>query len=195
MDHVWEYYNTLPTLSEENEKFSNRVQTFSALTNLLKTYDNQFGVCLVHAHCTLAEGEIMLAQGDVSQPVNVSNAGAYYAERWLPSGKPYEFTVHSTQTPPPKLIENFQVLTGNIGVLGLYYLWPQNAVEEETIQLEWTEGRKNKVRQLKKKDWEQGALEAAWALGRGEPVTIACILFCSTATTDSGGYHLSESVR
>ena len=189
MEQVWRYYNTLPTLLEAKDRFNNREQVFDSLAGLLSKYNNMYGVCLVHAHCTLSAGEIMLEENDVCQPVWASDATACQPERWLPSGEPYEFTTRSTQAPPDELVDEFRGLTDEIGVLGLYYAGVE---QTEEIKLEWTEGRKNVVRTIKDEDWELEPVETAWKLGKGDRVMVLCILLCARATTESGGYHLSE---
>ena len=189
LEQVWTCYNTLPTLLDATSRFANRDRVFSSLAKLLSQHGNIFGVCLVHAHCTLSESEIMLEEDDISQPVSVSHLKNYYPKCWLPSGEPYEFTTFPTQAPPDALVEEFRAVTEAIEVLGLYY----TGVEEtDEIKLEWTEGRMNKVRKMKEEDWYEGPVETAWNLGKGDPVTMACRLLCATATTDQGGYHLSE---
>ncbi|KAF1844443.1 uncharacterized protein K460DRAFT_379386 [Cucurbitaria berberidis CBS 394.84] len=187
MEHFWKSYNAFPTLLEANNRFTNRKQVFFDLTKLLSRYGNAFGVCLVHTHCGLLEGEIMLEKDDISQPVSVSEAGRYYAERWLPSGVPYEFTSRPTETPPEALFNEFKAMTQDAGVLGLYHVG-----REAVTRVEWTEGRKNMVRDIKDEDWHLSPVETAWNLGRGDPVTMVCVLLCATATTESGGYYLSK---
>ncbi|KAF1963922.1 hypothetical protein BU23DRAFT_635940 [Bimuria novae-zelandiae CBS 107.79] len=66
MEHLWRSYNSLPTLLEANDRFKDREQLFSNLARLLSKYGNVFGVCLVHTHCELLKGEIMLEKDDVS---------------------------------------------------------------------------------------------------------------------------------
>ncbi|KAM3067016.1 hypothetical protein ACMFMG_011798 [Clarireedia jacksonii] len=134
----------------------------------------------------------MLAEEDVSQLVQIAAATTCFAERWLPSGKLFEFTTRPTQDPPLKLIEEFQALVGNIGVLGLYYRGLEEAHDGVDARLEWTEGRKNMVKRLIQEDWKKGSVETAWSLSTGDPVTMRCVLFCVTATTDQGGGHLSK---
>ena len=57
-----------------------------ALAMLSARYEYAFGLCLVHAHCKLAEREIMLARGNVSQPEPMEHAPTFYPERWLSTG-------------------------------------------------------------------------------------------------------------
>lgn len=118
-------YNSLPTLGEADEQFVNRHVMLHALSSLLAQYEYAFGLYLVHAHCKLAEGEIMLATGNVSQPELTENIPTYYPERWLSTGEPYEFTVRRTEKPPTELIDEFQRIVKDSklqGILGLYHI-------------------------------------------------------------------------
>ena len=61
-------YNTLPTLEEADKRFVERQKMLVTISSLLASYGNKFGLCLVHTHCTLTAGEIMLANGNISGP-------------------------------------------------------------------------------------------------------------------------------
>ena len=177
-------YNDLPTLAKADERFTNRETMFRALAKLLSVYENEFGVCLIHAHCTLSPGEIMLSTGDVSHPIQYEKAGVYYPERWLPNGEPFEFTKELTRAPPSELFEAFQKLTKSNGVLGLYY-----ANGNETPCLEQTFGRSNYKKPLNEVRPADSTIETGWNLGKGQPVTMACVITCDTRSTRAGGYH------
>ncbi|KAI0398652.1 hypothetical protein F4802DRAFT_611455 [Xylaria palmicola] len=189
MNSISRLYNTLPSLEEANEKFVNREQIFDTLSNLLSQYKNSFGICLIHSHCTLDEGEIMLETDGTSQPVLASEAPAYYPGRWLPSGVPFEFTTEPTQAPPPDLINAFSALTQGVGVLGLYCT---DSFRESEPRLEWTESRRNMTRRLTEEDEKASTIETQWNLGRGDPVTMACMLYCTSETTRSGAVHTAQ---
>lgn len=189
LKRVWLYYNTLPSLLEATTRFTGRDQLFHKLAELLSRYGGTFGVCLIHSHCELFEDEIMLEEDDASQPISLSNVSECYAERWLPSGEPFEFTTRPAKSPPDELIKDFWELTRDVGVLGLYYT---SGADEHGVKLEWTEGRTNKTRMISAEDWDQHPVETGWNLGKGETVTMACILLCATATTAQGGHHLRE---
>lgn len=109
-------YNRLPTLGEAEERFTERGPVFTAIGSPLAEYGNVWGACLVHAHCKLAEGEIMLGKESISQPESALELVEYYAERWLSSGEPYEFTTRRTTAPPVALITAFNNITSNVGV-------------------------------------------------------------------------------
>jgi hypothetical protein len=66
-------YNTLPSLYDAEKWFIEREKAFAAVKNILAMYENVFGICLVYAHCTLAEDEIMLSRDNISQPENASS--------------------------------------------------------------------------------------------------------------------------
>jgi hypothetical protein len=183
-------YNKLPTLIEADEKFRDREPFFAAVSVLLSQYNYGFGVCLIHAHCTLADGEIMLARGAISEPVLASEASAYNPERWLPSGEPYEFTVRPTRTPPRELVAAFRELTRGSEVLGLCYI----SDEEQEPQIEWTEGRKNMTRPLTEPDRAAQIVETQWNPGRVDPVVMACVIYCESMTTKNGGKHTGTYV-
>lgn len=123
MAEVAQLYNTLPTLGDADERFVNRDDTFNSVALVLAEYGHVFGLCLTHIHGKLVEGEIMLEKGNISQPEKLENCGAYHPNRWLSSGKPYEFTVNQTQTPPKALFDQFYHLTKKANleeILGLY---------------------------------------------------------------------------
>ena len=189
---VWQCYNALPTLFEANKRFSHRSETFNALNKLLSTYQNSWGVCLVHAHCKLTEGEIMLAGDDnFTQPVKVLDASTCHPSCWLPSGEPFEFTTHATEVSPEKLVNEFQSLTKDVGVLGLFYAKTSKANAKDGALVEWTEGRSNLVRPLEANDLAL-AIETAWILADCGAVPMTCKLYCITETTDRGGSHTGK---
>jgi len=136
-----ELYNSLPSIDEANSKFVNRDHIFSELAPLFAAYGNKFGVCLVHRHCTLEEGELMVATDNVSQPERDVQC---YPERWLATGEPYEFTRTPTQSPPQGLLEEFRkIVHGMLDVLGLFYM--EDRDHSGGVFVERTEGRKNIV--------------------------------------------------
>ena len=180
-------YNTLPSLEEAEKRFVEREKIFATVKSLLATYENAFGLCLVHAHCTLAEDEIMLAMDNISQPENVSSLKECYPERWLSNGVAYEFTTKPTISPPADLIKAFNDCTSHIGVLGLYYVNDQHKGKI----IEYSEGRKNILYQSTVADEARAAnhTETAWNLGKDDPVTMDCVIVCDTRTTRAGGTH------
>lgn len=181
----------LPTLGEAEKRFTEREKMFTAVKALLAEYGNVFGLCLVHAHCTLENDEIMLGRGSVSQPEKSSELETYYPERWLSSGEPYEFTTRPTVAPPGALVEAFGRLTSHVGVLGLYHIDRTN--DKPSKMIEHTEGRKNILMPYTDADRVHAATQAetAWDLSSLDPVTMACakMVLCDTRTTRNSGRH------
>ncbi|KAI1124892.1 hypothetical protein F5Y10DRAFT_284666 [Nemania abortiva] len=188
-------YNALPTLGEADEGFANREPIFHTLAALLSQYNNIFGLCLVHTHCKLDEGEIMLAEGNVSRPVRVADSGLYYPERWLSNGEPYEFAVRVTDAPPKPLADAFDQIVKAAGlqrVLGLYHI---DGGKDTVPMIEWTEGRKNLTRELTHDDRLAEPVQTAWDFGRGDPVTMACAMYCDVRMTRSGKKDVHKETR
>ncbi len=100
-----ELYNGLSSVEDASYRLGNPKEILEKLTPVFEKYGDKFGVCLVHRHCTLDEGEKMVADGDISQPERDIEC---YPERWLASGEPYEFTRKPTESPPLELLEKFK---------------------------------------------------------------------------------------
>ena len=131
-------YNNLLYVDTASKLFSNRDEILGQLGPVLKQYgNNKFGVCLVHRHCMLEEGEMMVSSGNVCQP---ERDGAAYPERWLATGEAYEFNREETTSPSEELLENFRRVVGDSKVLGLFYIRGERL---DGIMLERTEGRRN----------------------------------------------------
>ncbi|CAE6395653.1 unnamed protein product [Rhizoctonia solani] len=164
-------YNSLPSVEDVSNAFKDRDEMFAKLAPLLAAYQLQFGVCLVHAHCALEEGEAMVANGTISRPVR---GGPQYPERWLADGTPYEFNQEPTKEPPAELIRDFELIVGKDRTLGLFY---QNSPPEGQVWLEHTKGRDNIVK-LVNKDELPSHLETGWVPGADAPLTMACTTVC-----------------
>jgi hypothetical protein len=196
MEHVWRHYNALPSLSEANQRFSDRATAFAAVEALFAKHPEGFGLCLIHTHCALTEGEIMLAFGAVSQPVPVSAAPEFYPERWLPSGEPFEFTTKpTTKIPSAAFLEDFRATFGSDSVLGLCVLDDAEPTDgdgdkRQVAQIEWTEGRKNKVREVTEDDMKANPIPTSWTIGDGIVTMTWCNQYCPSKTTESGSGHL-----
>ncbi|CAE6395772.1 unnamed protein product [Rhizoctonia solani] len=172
-----EVYNTLPTIGAANDAFTDREAMFAKLAPLLAAYQFQFGICLVHAHCTIKEGEAMVADGNITRP---TRDGPQYPERWLADGTPYEFTREPTQVPPPELVRDFQAIVGKDTVLGLFHPSRDHdgkVAPDGKVWIEHTEGRKNIV-ELIDKDQMSRHMETAWIPGTDSPVTMVCHWIC-----------------
>lgn len=194
MAEVASLYNQLPTLEDAERRFRDRDQVFSAAKSLLAQYGKLWGLCLIHAHCKLEKGEIMVARGNVSQPEPEDEVPEYYPERWLPSGEAYEFTTRRTITPPTELIHSMHDITSQVGVLGLYYIGEDH--EQPGKVIERTEGRKNILSPYTDEDeaHTESQTETAWDLSSFNPVTMACnkIIICDSRTTRAGAVHKSK---
>ncbi|OCH92252.1 hypothetical protein OBBRIDRAFT_802739 [Obba rivulosa] len=167
-------YNSLSSIEAANAQLNDRDTLLSRLAPLLAQYGHQYGVCLVHAHCTLHDGERMIAKGNVSEP---SRDADCYPERWLITGEPYEFTVEPTQSPPAELFDAIRAIVGDVGVLGLFYAGGLS----DGVSLERTEGRRN-ITELVAGAVDVQApenVETAWLPGQqGNPVKMVCKVFC-----------------
>ncbi|KAF7337032.1 hypothetical protein MVEN_02140000 [Mycena venus] len=186
-----ELYNNLPTLGEADDAFTPKARAIliSEVGELLARYGCLWGLCLVHAHCSLEAGETMVGRGNTSQPENVE-AEDVFPERWLSDGRPYEYNIDKTEPPPAELIVQFKALVGANGLdgtPGLYYVGDK--VPE--LVLESTVGRANVVRAVTEID-EQSSVKTGWAPimgGAGMPVTMACMLYCVPGDGKGGKLH------
>ncbi|KAM3517017.1 hypothetical protein NHJ13051_009370 [Beauveria bassiana] len=188
-------YNTLPTLGHADDQFVNRDSVFEQLAELLAKYDNAFGICLVHSHCKLADGEIMLAKEDISEPVQLALIEQYYPERWLANGTAYEFSTRKTDDPPQDLVDEFYRITHGFGlqnILGFYHI---EGSQDAPAVIEWTEGRKNLTRAMTEEDKSAQPVQTAWNFGRGSPITMACTIVCDTRTTRSGESNVHKGTQ
>lgn len=176
-------YNGLLDIDTAHKLFTNRDEIFGKLGPVLQQYgNNKFGVCIVHRHCQLEEGERMVAKGNVSQP---ESDGPAYPERWLATGEAYEYSREETTSPSEELLENFRQIVGDINVLGLCYVRDE---EVDGVMLERTEGRSN-ITNIIPFDAVQNAITTAWsprlvetrALGQLISTTILCpVVGCSS---------------
>ncbi|KEP47739.1 hypothetical protein V565_145570 [Rhizoctonia solani 123E] len=170
-------YNSLPTIDAANSTFTGREVMFAKLAPLFAAYQFQFGACLVHAHCTIQEGEAMVAQGNVSRPLR---GGPQHPERWLADGTPYEFSQEPTKAPPPGLIRDFQAVVGKGTVIGIFYHsenHDEKAVPDGKCWIEHTEGREN-IMELVDKDKLPRHMETAWVPGTDDPLKMVCLVVC-----------------
>ena len=190
-------YNRLYPVEIANRMFTNRDEILNKLGDVLQKYgNNKFGVCIVHRHCVLEDGEKMVATGNVSQP---EKDGTAYPERWLVTGEAYEFTREKTISPSEELLHNFQKIVGNVQVLGLFYI-PEKEIEG--VMLERTEGRRN-ITTTVPYDTPRKAITTAWhpksvteaAKGSNQslgPRTSTVLYECSACTV-SNGTHMENA--
>ena len=103
-----------------NSAFTDQEAIFEKTSALLASYDYKWGISLVHRHCRLADGEIMLTNGNITEPVYCSQTGLMYPERWLSTGQSYEFTTRKTEKPPAALIDEFRAICWISALLRAY---------------------------------------------------------------------------
>jgi hypothetical protein len=183
-DHdVAHIYNQLPTIEEADRRFADRDAILSQLAPLMRKYDNQFGVCLVHAHCKIEPGEKMVSIGNISEPLRGVEC---YPESWLSNANAYEFSTKPTSIPPPELFGDFQKIIGDVGILGLYYAGGMTG----GMTLEWTEGRRNITKGITRTEAE-GHIQTAWIPGSDPLLMKSCeaAQVCDSTTTRSGTTH------
>jgi hypothetical protein len=171
-------YNSLPWLGEANEKFTNRDQIFSKLARLFAAHGGAFGVCLAHRHCTLEEGEMMVATESVCQPERDTEC---YPASWLANGEPFEFNQKPCPSPPETLFEEFGRIVDGTDVLALFYVQDEQRLGK--VFVERTEGRKNIV-DIVPYDAEH-TIATAWLPGHPNPTVFVCNV-CVTTTDDKG---------
>ncbi|KAJ7589662.1 hypothetical protein C8J56DRAFT_37887 [Mycena floridula] len=141
------FYNSLPSLGEANDAFINRDQVLAELGPILakhsdKTTHGTFGLLLIHRHCQLEEGELMVETRNVTQPERDVDC---HPTSWTAAGQVLEFSREPTESPPQSLFAELQRVTQTYGlerVLGLCYEDIGNAAR---VGVERTEGRKNIV--------------------------------------------------
>jgi hypothetical protein len=124
-------YNDLPLLKPAKERLDpirDALLSSQKLKSLLKEYKHQYGVCLIHRHYEINEGEFVVSDGNETKP-QPEGCGNFYPERWLPDGTPYEFSRQQGKAPPKDLQKRFrEVLRGiaggevNRGPLGLFFV-------------------------------------------------------------------------
>ena len=190
--HIWRDYNILPDVLEANQQFRNQDKLFAAAEAVLAQYPEDFGICLIHGHGILTVGEIMLAQGDVAEPVHVSEIPGFYPERWLTSGEPYEFTTRPTKMPGDALLEAFRVAMGDNTSLGLCSPMREDSDALPTPRIEWAEGRKIKTRILADGELVGNQIPTSWTLGIcGARAGWYCNIYCPSKTSKSDEGHSS----
>ena len=183
-------YNSLLYVDTADQHFPIPVrdEIFAKLITVLQQYgNNRFGVCLIHRHCSLEEGERMVSDGDISQPQRDAPA---YPERWLATGESYEFSREKTTSPSEELLERFRTVIGDIKVLGLCYIRDEET--EGILRVERTEGRSN-ITAIVPSNAAPNAITTAWHPLRpskaqnqtlGQPIApaLACVVVCIKST-------------
>ncbi len=183
-------YNNLLYVDMASKLFTNRNEILGQLGPVLKQYgNNKFGVCLVHRHCMLEEGEMMVSSGNVCQP---ERDGVAYPERWLATGEAYEFNRDETTSPSEELVENFRRVVGDIKVLGLFYVRDEGL---SGIMLERTEGRRN-ITNIIPFGTLENALTTAWhpaSLETPSKLPYRASLFACSLCVGGGTAHIQNA--
>lgn len=157
-------YNTLLPIMEAHERFVNRDEILSKLQPIFLKYKDRYGICLVHRHCELQEGEMMVGEGFVSKPERDVEC---YPERWLATGEPYEFNRQPPITPPESLFKEFREVVGDLGVLGICYIYDDMQIPGQGI--ERTVGRTNIMEILESFDGD--TITTCWLIGPDNQMT------------------------
>jgi len=141
MSNLQSLYNALPSIQVTHDSFEKgkSKSLLSKLIPLISKYNNRFGVCLIHAHTTLEPGEVMLSnKNGIAKPIHEPTTK--YAEWWLISGEPYEFsTAPPAATPPPEFFWEFRDITGDNSYLGIFAVNP----DAPDVQTETNNGRRS----------------------------------------------------
>ncbi|KAK7045007.1 hypothetical protein R3P38DRAFT_185475 [Favolaschia claudopus] len=135
-------YNSLPSIKDAHDAFASDAEIISQLWPVLRKYEGKFGVCLVHRHCSLLDGERMVADGVVTEPMITDQC---HPLSWLKTGEPFEFSSEPTERPPDSLFADFRDIVGAISVLGIFYV-PEEDRKHPRYGVEHTRGRKNIIR-------------------------------------------------
>ncbi|KAG6888388.1 hypothetical protein C0995_008709 [Termitomyces sp. Mi166 len=176
-------YNSLPSIQEANKMFrtEDRPNIFAAVAEVLKRFEPVYALSLIHAHCTIVPGEVMVARGNVCQPEFIDPSDCYPV-CWLSDGL----------APPQELLEEFRERVGHYAsVLGLAYKGPHMKDLETTshLDLEHTLDRANITTPLAQPRDELGdSVEAQWIPSCNDGVISAlkCTQSCKPSSTRTG---------
>ncbi|KAJ3876951.1 hypothetical protein F5051DRAFT_20871 [Lentinula edodes] len=191
-------YNALPSLGDADSTLAKtRTSVLAELGTLLLKYKGVWGVCLVHSHCTLLQGEAMVAEGNYCQPKMVDRvASPLFPGQWLSDGRPFEYTTEKTETPPQEIFKQLQDIAPDMqGVIGLYYAGDNRSVSRESVLLEHTEGRTNITKNILRADLTDSEIQTAWIPDSdgGMPIQMVCTQMCDWMTTRLGArYHTGK---
>lgn len=154
-------YNKLSSIGAADKAFVDR----DILSKLHPLFSNhkEFAICLLHRHCDLEDDEIMVANGNITQPERIHRDGypdladgqvtvdigdgskrIAYPGSWLSTGEPFEYTLDPTPPLPPQLYDGFKEIVegANIveGLLGICHVPEENWGQ---LFIEHTEGKNN----------------------------------------------------
>jgi len=113
-------YNTLPTLSEASEAFTNRGELLPRLAQLFAAPEyRKYAFGLVHHHYDLLLGEWMVTTDRISAPELISSPPdpSIVVDRWTAQSEPFEYARVSpgdqALPPPPEgLLKSFEEIVG-----------------------------------------------------------------------------------
>ncbi|KAF7352252.1 hypothetical protein MVEN_01188900 [Mycena venus] len=146
-------YNNLPLINNAHDIFvsNDGHRIIPRLWQLLRKFEGKFGICLVRRHCDIVDGEHMVADGPVTQPLPKARR---YPLCWVDTGKdletkeaflPFEFSPKPTESPPAELFRDFRKIVGDLRVLGIFFV-PEEDRRRTRHGFEYPRGRKNITR-------------------------------------------------
>jgi hypothetical protein len=184
----YQIYNSLDFLDTANEKFRPHrgILCDPELISLFKRY-RQYGVCLVHRHYDIREGELVVTDDSTTQPLEEN--GTYYPERWLPNGTAYEFNTKLGEVKIDEtLLREFQeILKRYVGLksLGIFFIYSE--LETGRVMLEETDAvaRRSETREVDLGENIQGSVETNWIPGSSaSPLYCICTPHCRPSRVD-----------
>ncbi|KAJ2933259.1 hypothetical protein H1R20_g3844, partial [Candolleomyces eurysporus] len=200
--HQW--YNTLLTIEEAVEKFTDRDEALKKLVPLLsrEEFRGKYNACLVHRHLILQPGERMVATELITQPEKftaVSDTPNIVPSAWTAKGIPFEWkrvkgSEEIIAAPPPELIKEFLEVVGEGSLLGLSLVLdpvPEGQIWSESIDRD----KRQHILEIKPMAGPQGeqdkVFETCWTPkpsgGQAEPslvfvLSMTCTCTCMSCT-------------
>ncbi|KAF8159369.1 hypothetical protein B0H34DRAFT_703168 [Crassisporium funariophilum] len=192
------FYNSLPNVDDAHKAFVHR-EILLKLVPIFAKHGN-FGICLVHRHTVLEEGEMMVTRGPFTEPERIEDAYAY-PHSWARCGTPFEYSSTSTPDLPQELLQDFQKIVveasggdntvNGMSVLGICYAPECGTDIRGRILVEQTQGRTNIVEIVRvfEESELKNTIPTAWlpAKARRGEVPVGCR--CRVV----GGVHIQEN--
>ncbi|KAF8165649.1 hypothetical protein B0H34DRAFT_794019 [Crassisporium funariophilum] len=189
------FYSSLPNIDDAHRAFVDR----DILLKLVPIFANHkdFGVCLVHRHTVLEEGELMVTRGRVTQPERITDA---YPHSWVRSGKPFEYNAVWTPDLPQTLLQDFQKIVAEesggvntvdgMSVLGICYAPQFEEAVRGDILVERTEERANiiDIVELTEELELKNTIPTSWLPAKATCCEVPVACRCRVV----GGVHISE---
>lgn len=123
-------------------------------------YAYRFGICILHRHFTLREGERMVVRDSkdeenvsITEPQLQEGSENVYADRWFPDGTEFEHRVVTSgqpiDPPPPAFLDGFQRICArfNVDILGVCRADPYITTPADCVFLEEVYGSPDNRRQ------------------------------------------------